>query len=86
VAQTRALEHVEVKAKSVQESEEAHWFAVTASTGRGEVYGSLDMFSTTDAQMHLDGSVSPSECPVCAFDERNQQKHRHAPAVNVGLF
>ena len=59
---------------------------MTASTGKGEVYGSLDAFSTTDAQMHLDGSVSPSECPVCAFDERNHEKHGHAPAVNVGLF
>ncbi|MEK0212209.1 replication protein RepA [Bifidobacterium mongoliense] len=86
VAQTRALEHVETKAKSAGRSESAHWFAVTASTGRGEVYGSLDSFSTTDAQMHLDGSVSPSECPVCAFDERNHEKHGHAPAVNVGLF
>lgn len=85
-AQTRRLEHVETKAKTSQESETAHWFAVTASTGKGEVYGSLDAFSTTDAQMHLDGSVSPSECPVCAFDERNREKHGHAPAVNVGLF
>lgn len=85
-AQTRRLEHVETKTKTSQESETAHWFAVTASSGKGEVYGSLDAFSTTDAQMHLDGSVSPSECPVCAFDERNREKHGHAPAVNVGLF
>jgi hypothetical protein len=85
-AQTRQLEHAEVKAKSSGESESAHWFAVTASGGKGEVYGSLDVFSTTDAQMHLDGSVSPSECPVCAFDERNQSKHGHVPAENVSLF
>ena len=86
VAQTRALEHVETETKSAGESETARWFVVTASTGRGEVYGSLDVFSTTDAQMHLDGSVSTSGCPVCAFDERNRSKHGHAPAVNVGLF
>ena len=86
IAQTRHLEHVEVKAQKSREKIDAHWFSVTSSIGRGEVYGSLEAFSTTDAQMHLDGSIEQSECPVCAFDERNRVKHGHAPAVNVSLF
>jgi hypothetical protein len=85
-AQTRHLEHVEDGSQKNRQKIDAHWFSVTSSSGKGEVYGSLNVFSTTDAQMHLDGSVGPSECPVCAFDERNREKHGHAPAVNVSLF
>lgn len=77
-AQTRHIEHIIEKKKSTS-TKEAHWFTVAYRGGRGKIYGSLDIFSTTQAQDHLEGYVKASECPVCLFDQRNYENHGGTP-------
>lgn len=71
-SQTRHAEHLKAKATK---SDDGHWFEVAYSGGRGQVYGSLDVYTTTQAQAHLDGSVPLKICPVCGYDSRNRMLH-----------
>jgi hypothetical protein len=52
------------------------WFTVATEYGRGRVFGSLEAFTTVQAQQHLVGVVPLARtCPVCAFDGRNEEFH-----------
>ncbi|MDN6683380.1 MAG: hypothetical protein L0K89_01425, partial [Bifidobacterium crudilactis] len=52
------------------------WVTVSTEYGRGRVFGSLEAFTTVQAQQHLSGVVPLGRaCPVCAFDARNEEFH-----------
>lgn len=73
-AQTRHAEHLESR-KTKAGRDDGHWFEVMGEDGKGQVYGSLDVYTLADARAHLSGEVSPDECPVCAYDTRNRALH-----------
>lgn len=73
-AQTRHAERLESKAAK-NGHDDGHWFSVAGADSGSQVYGSLDFYSLADARAHLGGEVSPDECPVCAYDERNRELH-----------
>ena len=55
------------------------WFTVATEYGRGRVFGSLQRFSTVQAQQHLCGVVPLDKaCPVCAYSDRNVSGHGSA--------
>ena len=71
-AQTR---HTERLAAKTSGHDDGHWFEVMGEDGRGQVYGSLDIYSLADARAHLSGEVPPEQCPVCQYDDRNRSHH-----------
>ena len=72
-AQVRHAERLAAKPQSGHD--DGHWFEVAYSGGHGQVYGSLEDFSTVQAQAHLAGDGPVDACPVCRYDERNQPLH-----------
>lgn len=74
-AQVRHAERLAAKPQSGHDDGRGHWFEVAYSGGRGQVYGSLEDFSTVQAQAHLAGDGPVDACPVCRYDERNVALH-----------
>lgn len=74
-AQVRHAERLAAKPQSGHDGRDGHWFEVAYAGGRGQVYGSLDVFSTVQAQAHLAGDGPVDACPVCRYDERNVALH-----------
>lgn len=76
VPTTSQVRHAErLAAKHQRGHDDGHWFEVAYAGGRGQVYGSLEDFSTVQAQAHLAGDGPVDACPVCRYDERNQPLH-----------
>lgn len=73
-AQTRHAERLSSSAAK-NGHDDGHWFTVAGADSGSQVYGSLDVYTLADARAHLGGEVSPDECPVCAYDERNRSHH-----------
>lgn len=75
VVQTKALERRKEHEAVDSVGASGRWFEIK---GFGRVRWSSEAFDTAQAQNHLLGYVDSSSCPVCAYDQRNQELHGSA--------
>ena len=82
VMETRAVEKRRVKAAAAKpkpkpdekrEAVEGHWFSFMGSANA--VFWTSEAFNANDANNHLFGLVRREECPICAYDQRNRDRH-----------